>query len=124
MNFDKIIKRSENYNKYNNNEYLTYSQLASKVENYADTINDLKLQNLSKDFQIIAYRNKLTLYKRFNVLLANEDVDRVRQLMKVCLNNGCGIKSIIEKFSLAANDMYRPKGFSNDDVALGLIYLN
>ena len=24
MNFDKIIKRSENYNKYNNNEYLTY----------------------------------------------------------------------------------------------------
>ena len=77
MNFDKIIKRSENYNKYNNNEYLTYSQLASKVENYADRINDLKLQNLSKDFQIIAYRNKLTLYKRFNVLLANEDVDRV-----------------------------------------------
>ena len=59
------------------------------------------------------------MYKRFNVLLATQDVQRLQQLMKVCLKNGSGIKTILEKFCLAANDMYRPKEFTNDDIALG-----
>ena len=119
ITFDKIVKRSKEYCKYYNHEYVTYSQLTFKIDELNEKLNDLKLQNLSKEFRIIAYKNKINLYKRFNVLLATQDVKRLQQLMQVCLKNEAGIKTILEKFCLAANDMYRPKGFTNDDIALG-----
>ena len=58
------------------------------------------------------------MYKRFLTLLATNDVSRIRQLVSVALNNGDGIQAIINKFTLAANDLYRPKGWDSNDVDL------
>lgn len=93
---NKIINRSLIFDNHLNHEYMSYTHLTSKIAEQNKKINELKLVNLVKEYQIIAYRNKIGLYKRFMVLLANNEIERVRQLVHVCLKNGNGIKSIID----------------------------
>ena len=120
---NKICERAFNENKHLNHQYLNYNQLTSKLENYIEIINNQRLNSLNKELMIINYRNKLSLHKRFYNLIVQNDVQRLRQLLKVCFNNGDGIKTIINKFILAANDSYKPKGWCKDDSTFDLAFL-
>lgn len=119
----KITDRAVNISKYANHDYMNFNQFVHKIELYKTRINDYHLKCLHQDFIIIAYRNKMSLYKRFISLLATKDVNRVRDLIKVCLNNGSGIQGMIRKFNEAANDLYKPKAFTENETDLALLVL-
>lgn len=89
---------------------MSYNQLINKLEAKNQLLNDYKLQNLNNKQKIISYNNRVTLYQRFLYLLANNDVQRLRQLINVCINHGNGINEIVTKFTLACNNLYKPKG--------------
>ena len=108
---------------HTNHKFMSYTQLDLKLKKNADRINNLKLEILNKDYKIITQQNKIDLYKRFNVLICNNDVPRLKQLLSVCLNNGDGINSILNKFTLAANNFYKAKGWSDDDLDLAYLVL-
>ena len=62
---------------------MNFIQLDLKLKENAERINKLKLEMLNKDYRIICQRNRIDLYKRFNVLIANNDIARLRQLVNV-----------------------------------------
>ncbi|KAJ7167785.1 hypothetical protein C8R46DRAFT_1270144 [Mycena filopes] len=47
----------------------------------------------------------------------------IAQLVRACLNNHVGIRGLVERYQRACQDLYSPKGFSEDDVMLGLLVL-
>lgn len=118
VKFNKILSRIESTSKYTNHQYMSYSQLVDKISNYVIKLDEMRLNSLHKDFLIISFRNKISLYKRFNNLLANSDVERIRELMTICLNNQMGIRGIINKFLMAANDLYRLKQWNKEAIDL------
>jgi hypothetical protein len=123
VKFQKILDRMETISKFTNHQYMNYNQLIDKISHYVMKNDEMRLNCLNKDFMLISYRNKIGLYQRFNNLLANSDVERLKQLMTVCLKKKMGIRSIINKFISAANDLYRPKQWNQNDVDLGIIFL-
>jgi hypothetical protein len=118
-----IFERAVDFNKFNGNKYLNYNQLIFKLDDNAEMINNHKLNNLNKDLMIMNYRNKISLYKRFHNLIVQNDVKRLQQLIKVCLKHGDSISTIINKFNMAVNNTYKPKGWSNDPDTMDLAFL-
>ncbi len=116
---NRIVNQVDNPNKYFNYQYLNYPGFCDRLHLYTKRIDEYRLQNLNKDFLIISLKNKLSLYKRFNFLLANNDVERIRELMSVCLKNKMGIKGIINKLIMSINGVYEPKGWKKNDIDLG-----
>lgn len=119
----KIAGRAGEIDKHTNHIYMNYNQLVNKISLYKNRLRDYHLKCMQKDFLIISCRNKMSLYKRFVTLLSSKDVSRVRQLISVCINNGSGIKTMIRKFLDAANNVYRPKGFTENEIDLAYLTL-
>jgi hypothetical protein len=62
-----------------NHKYMSYTQLDMKLQDDAEKLNALKLEMLNKDYKLISQQNKIDLFKRFNILITNNDVPRLRQ---------------------------------------------
>ena len=60
---------------------------------------------------------------RFLNLISQENVHRLNQLFKVCFRSKSGIRGIINKFQLAAAHLYKPKGWTDNDVDLATLVL-
>ena len=93
---------------------MSFSLLDLKLQDNADKINEFKSEILNKDHKIINHQNKIDLYKRFQILIANNDIPRLQQLLTVCLNHGDGMNAILTKLVMAVNGSYKPKGWSED----------
>lgn len=83
----------------------------------------MKLQLLSLSLENIRLRNKIDTHKRFQLLLANEDIARVRSVMNVCLKSGAGLNTILNKFSMAAQNLYSPRAWEEKEVDLAVLVL-
>jgi hypothetical protein len=105
------------------NEYLNYSQLTSKCKDYHEKMVQAKLSDLNKDLQLLLYKNKIAMYIRFQLLIANNDVQQIRAIMQNCIKNKRGVLYMIKQISLAANKVYQPKKFSQCDIDLGILVL-
>ena len=92
-----VIKRMHNIEKCTNHIFMNYCQLKEVIDKFSLSENNLKLEMLNQNREIISLRNKITLYKRFKTLLTQDDIPRVHQLIKVCVNNGHGISTIVDK---------------------------
>ncbi|KAJ7170425.1 hypothetical protein C8R43DRAFT_1120856 [Mycena crocata] len=55
--------------------------------------------------------------------VASGKVERVAQLVRACFNNNVGIRGLVERYQRACEAVYNPKGFSEDDMMLGLLIL-
>jgi hypothetical protein len=122
--FVSIFKSLKNENnKHLNRKYLNYNLFIERLEAKDQKIISLKLGNLQKEFQLISYKNQLDLHMRFLNLISQENVHRLNQLFKVCFHRKSGIRGIINKFQLAAAHLYKPKGWTDNDVDLATLVL-
>jgi hypothetical protein len=122
--FTSIFESIKNdNNKHLNRKYLNYNLFVERLESKDEKIYRLKLENLRKDFQLICYKNQIDMHKRFLNLIAQEDVPRLSQILTVCLNQKTGIRGIIDKFLLAAGDLYHAKGWNENDIDLATLVL-
>ena len=83
----------------------------------------MKLLSLNQNHSIIVLRNKTELYKKLQVVLATYKCERVDQIMKVCFKHKNGINGIIEKINHASNDLFRPKGWTENEIDLTILTL-
>ena len=110
--------------KHTNYSLLGHNQLVDTIKHYVQLNNLARLHELNNRRTILALRNKITLYKRFVLLISMNDIARLHTLVKVCLNRNCGINGIIEKIKAASDAVYRPKQWTKDDRDLGSLVMN
>lgn len=113
----------ENKTKYMPHIYLGFHQLDDKLGSYTETKNTMKLNLLALSLENLKLRNKIDTYKRFQLLLANKDVSRVKSVMNSCLKSGAGLSKILNKFSMAAENLYRPRDWDDAEIDLAVLVL-
>ncbi|KAJ7498368.1 hypothetical protein B0H11DRAFT_1909401 [Mycena galericulata] len=96
-----------------------YSQGDKKI----DQTRSLKLTKLNVVRKLLGKMAALDDHKQFVMAIASGRVERVAQLVQACLNNGVGIRGLLERYQSACQMVYNPKGFTEDDTMLGLLIL-
>ena len=113
-----------NVKKHTNDQYMNFSQLIDTINHYVKSVTKSKLENLNNNRTILALRNKITLYKRFVLLISFNDIPRLSFLIKICLSRNSSINVIIEKIKAAADGIYAPKQSDESEKDLGMLVLN
>ena len=120
-----IIERMSNVKKHTNYQYMNFSQLIDTINHYVKLVTKSKLENLNNNRTILALRNKITLYKRFVLLISVNDIPRLSFLIiKICLSRNSSINVIIEKIKAAADGIYAPKQWDESEKDLGILVMN
>lgn len=86
---------------------MTYLQLKKELDAKNEKINSIKLETLNLKKSNMTLHNQLSDYKRFSLLIAQNDIPRIHQLVKSCIKSNYGINGIIEKIKLAISGSYR-----------------
>ena len=123
QHLNTIIKRFNCAEKHTNYNYLTFNQLKELLDYKNQQINNLKLENLNKLRSIISLRNKTNDFKRFMILISQNQIPRLHQIIRISINNGFGINGIIEKIKNAIENVYHPRGYSKTEYDLAAITL-
>jgi hypothetical protein len=118
-----ILKRAQQCEKFTKNSYMTYLQLKNEIDQKNDQINSLKLNQLNMRRSYIVLQNKQTDFKRFVILLSQNDIPRLNNLLNVCLKSNFGINGILNKLKMAMDGVYHPKKFEKDEFDLAVLTL-
>ncbi|KAF8188597.1 hypothetical protein K438DRAFT_2146607, partial [Mycena galopus ATCC 62051] len=97
--------------------------LVETVRKKADQCRGLKLTKLNVVRKLLGKMAALDEHKQFVMAVASGRVERVAQLVQACLNNGVGIRGLVDRYERACREVYNPKGFTEDDIMLGLLIL-
>lgn len=120
---NNIIQNSIDSHKNTKNELLNFNQLNEKYHKYYEKYNSSKLNSLHKDFQILNYRHKITLYQQFVILLSTNDVPRIKSLLVSCARQHSSIGAIINKVNLDIKNEYNAKKWTQDEIDLAELVL-
>ena len=77
--------------------------------------------NLNRNNQVMS--RIISLQKRFNELVAQANIPRIGQLVKVCKSLGMGMQTIINKMHDALNDRYHCKSFDETEWGISVLAL-
>ncbi|KAF8208013.1 hypothetical protein K438DRAFT_2071565 [Mycena galopus ATCC 62051] len=97
--------------------------LVETVRKKADQCRGLKLTKLNVVRKLLGKMAALNEHKQFVMAVASGRVERVAQLVQACLNNGVGIRGLVERYERACREVYNPKGFTEDDIIERLRHL-
>ncbi|KAJ7782583.1 hypothetical protein DFH07DRAFT_764716 [Mycena maculata] len=103
--------------------YMPISGLIDCARRKTVQTRGLKLTKLNVVRQLLGKMAALDEHKQFVMAVASGKVERVAQLVQACLNNGVGIRGLLERYQRACEVVYNPKGFTEDDMLLGLLIL-
>ncbi|KAJ7663740.1 hypothetical protein DFH06DRAFT_986394, partial [Mycena polygramma] len=102
---------------------MPIASLIDVVRKKTDQCRGLKLTKLNVVRKLIGKMAALDEHKQFVMAIASGRVERVAQLVQACLNNGVGIRGIVERYQRACREVYNIQGFTEDDIMLGLLIL-
>lgn len=120
---EQIESRAHVADKHINLRFLTYSQLQERIEKLKTERSDLWLSSLNQARKLNRIAKSLEAHKRLVLCLSENDVPRLRQLLKVALQNGRSIHYVIDKIHEAIMGLYRARGYTEKDVDLGCLIL-
>ncbi|KAJ7930728.1 hypothetical protein B0H13DRAFT_1858536 [Mycena leptocephala] len=103
--------------------YMPIASLIDTVRKKTDQCRGLKLTKLNVVCKLLGKMAALDEHKQFVMAIASGRLERVAQLVQACLNNGMGIRGLVERYERACREVYNPKGFTKDDMMLGLLIL-
>ncbi|KAK6984092.1 hypothetical protein R3P38DRAFT_2398621, partial [Favolaschia claudopus] len=103
--------------------YMPIANLVETVRRKTDQCRSLKLTHLNLARKLLGKMTALDEHKQFVMAVASGRVERVAQLVQACLSNGVGIRGLVERYERACREVYNPKGFTEDDIMLGLLIL-
>lgn len=108
---------------HTNYQCLGYNSLVKKLHSYATSASFQRLSNFNLQRENIMLRNRIDLYERFKLLIANNDIKRLRVVVGNCLTHGYGLKTIIQKMSLTINKNYCAKKWDDNELDLSVLVL-
>ena len=62
-------------------------------------------------------------HKQWVLAIASGHVNRVASLVQAGLKHRAGIKTLIQQYEWAANKLYKPKGYMNEDIMRSIVLL-
>jgi hypothetical protein len=119
-----IIKRIE----YGMNEntrfaYQPIGGLINLLRRKAGQVRALRLTKLNDNRKFLGKAAALEDHKQWIMAVASGRVDRVASLVQAGLRNHAGVRGLIAQYERAALQLYRPRGYTEEDVMRSIVML-
>ena len=106
-----------------NYKYYGIAQMEKMLIKKNRIISDIRLSSLNMERDYITMKNRTNDIERFVNLLRQNNIPRVHQLIKTCLNSGGSMRALTNKVITAINGAYKPKGYTSADMDLAILTL-
>ena len=97
--------------------------LMAIMQRKTDLVAQLRMSKLNDSRKLLAKASVLDDHKQLILAIASGRVERVAPLVQAALKNGAGIGTIIQHYERAAEKLYKPKGYTNEDVMRSIVLL-
>jgi hypothetical protein len=88
-----------------------------------DQIEQLRMSKLNDSRKLLVKASTLEDHKQWILAIASGRVDRVASLVQAGLKHRAGIKTIIQQYKRASEKLYKPKGYTKDDIMRSIVLL-
>lgn len=88
-----------------------------------DQLNQLQLSKLNDSQKLMVKAGALDDHKQWILAIASGRVDRVAPLVQAGLKHRAGIKALVQQYERAADKLYQPKGYTNEDIMRSIVLL-
>ncbi|KAH9015472.1 hypothetical protein EDB84DRAFT_1582181, partial [Lactarius hengduanensis] len=88
-----------------------------------DQIDQLRMSKLNDSRKLLTKAGALEDHKQWILAIASGRVDRVASLVQAGLKHRVGIKTLIQQYERAAEKLYKPKGYTNEDIMRSIVLL-
>ncbi|KAH9167194.1 hypothetical protein EDB89DRAFT_2126133, partial [Lactarius sanguifluus] len=108
------------------NTPLIYHGIGGLVEvarHKTEQVQQLRLTKLNASRRLLGKATALDDHKQWIMAIASGRVDRVASLVQAGLKHKAGIKTLIQQYERAAEKLYQPKGYSNEDLMRSIVML-
>ncbi|KAH9010206.1 hypothetical protein EDB83DRAFT_2322517 [Lactarius deliciosus] len=103
--------------------YHGVSALIAITHQKTDQIKQLWMSKLNDSRKLLVKVGALEDHKQWILAIASGWVDRVASLVQAGLKQQVGIKTLIQQYERAAEKLYKPKGFTNEDIMRSIVLL-
>jgi hypothetical protein len=90
--------------------------LVTAVRRKIDQVQRLRMIKLNDSRKLQGKAAVLDDHKQWMLAIASGRVDRVASLVQAGLKHHAGIRTLILQYERAADKLYKPKGFTNEDI--------
>jgi hypothetical protein len=97
--------------------------LITAVRRRIDQVQQLRMIKMNDNRKLQGKAAALDDHKQWILAIASGRVDRVASLVQAGLKHHAGIKSLILQYERAADKLYKPKGYANEDIMRSLVML-
>jgi hypothetical protein len=97
--------------------------LVTAVRRRVDQVQRLRMIKLNDSRKLQGKAAVLDDHKQWILAIVSGRVDRVASLVQAGLKHHAGIRSLILQYERAADKLYKPKGFTNEDIMRSLVML-
>jgi hypothetical protein len=88
-----------------------------------DQIEQLRMSKLNDSRKLLVKAGVLEDHKQWILAIASGQVDRVASLVQAGLKQKMGIRTLIQQYKLAAEKLYKPKGYTEEDIMQSTVLL-
>jgi hypothetical protein len=89
----------------------------------SDQLHQLQLSKFNDNQKLMVKAGALEDHKQWILAIASGRVDRIASLVQAGLKHRAGIKALVQQYERAADKLYQPKGFSNEDIMRSIVLL-
>ena len=97
--------------------------LVTIIRRKTDQIVQLRMSKLNDSRKLLTKASALEDHKQWILAIASGRVDRVASLVQAGLTHRVGIRTLIQQYELAAEKLYKPKAFTNEDIMRSIVLL-
>ena len=83
----------------------------------------MRLTKLNDTWKLVGKAAALEDHKQWILAVASGKVDRVAALVQAGLQNNIGIRGLIAEYEWAALKLYRPRGYTEEDMMRSIVML-
>jgi hypothetical protein len=97
--------------------------LVTAVRRRVDQVQRLRMIKLNDSRKLQGKAAVLDDHKQWILAIASGRVDRVASLVQAGLKHHAGVRSLILQYEHAADKLYKPKGYTNEDIMWSVVML-
>ena len=108
------------------NSPLMYHGVGGLIEvarRKSEQVRQVQMTKLNTSRKLLGKATALDNHKQWMMAIASGRVDRVAPLVQAGLKHRAGIKTLIQEYGRAADKLYRPKGYTHEDIMRSIVML-
>ena len=88
-----------------------------------EQVRQIQMTKLNTSRKLLGKATALDNHKQWILAIASGRVDRVASLVQAGLKHRAGIRTLIQEYERAAEKLYQPKGYTNEDIMRSIVML-